>query len=134
MDYFQDISNFEDYLFDLEWYEMILDSSDGINIGIGHAETRPNYNRDIPIGHDYSEKNVNIKQNDIIGFGSFQFIDNREYIPPIKDGRIKRANFIHINGRNFPIGLSKEFFLKNNKIFQNITKQIIRNKKLNQLI
>ncbi len=92
----------------LEWYRIEKDIILPINVG------------SVPRG------DISLNTGDIIGMCS--------YAQTWDSSRYQRVNMCFYNNKLHPIGLTKDFFIKNHKIFTNVTTERNRNKKIDEII
>lgn len=124
VEYFRDITNNlmerRDVSESLEYFKVITE--DGFNVPIGYY-TLGSYN-------NYGSKSsISISKDSIVGMGSMEYLDT--------DKQIKKTNIIFCDNKyteRYPTPMSKDFFDINTSIFQNITKEFLRDTKLNKIL
>lgn len=121
VEYFRDITDSliekRDLSDSLEYFKVNVD--DGFNMPIGYY-TVGSYN-------NYGSKSsIPISKDSIIGMASMKYLDT--------DKEIRRTNIIFCGEGRYPTPISKEFFDINPIIFQNITKEFLRDTKLNKIL
>jgi hypothetical protein len=100
----------------LEYFKVNVD--EGFNVPIGYyTDFYNNYG---------SKSSVSINKDTVIGMGSMKYLDT--------DKKVKITNIIFCNSGRYPTTMSKEFFEINPLIFQNITKEFLRDKKINKIL
>lgn len=77
-------------------------------------------------GHDKDTPHLAIKAGEMIAFGSIQFMDT--------DKKVKRSNIVYYKEQINFITTTRKFFDINIKVFTDITSQINRDNKINQII
>lgn len=128
--YFPDITPYlmSDYTHLLIWYRV----THGFNLPIGYSKL------DVPVtpppGYVTNEEwdsygfnsSLELPEGSIIGMGSMSYQDT--------DRTVKKTNVCLFRGKLHPFGTSFEFYEKNKFLFENITSQINRDKKITKIL
>ena len=128
--YFPDITPnlMSDYTHLLVWYKVTHE----FNLPIGYSKLdnpitpSPGYVTNAEwISYGFNS-DLELPPSAIIGMGSMQYQDT--------DRQIKRTNVCFFNNKLHPFGTSVEFYEKNKTLFENITNQINRDKKITKIL
>lgn len=128
--WFPDITShlMSDYTHLLVWYRV----SHGFTLPIGYSKLDepitppPGYVTDEEWSLYGFKSDLDLPEGAIIGMGSMSYLDT--------DKKIKKTNICFFNGKLHPFGTSFEFYEKNKFLFENITNQINRDKKITKIL
>lgn len=106
----KDVSNL------LEYFKVLED----FNLPVGY------YSQGAYAAYGASSEYISVNGGDVIGLASMSYKD--------VDKIIKKTNICFHKSDRYPIPISKEFFKVNPVIFQNITKEFLRDKNINKIL